>query len=190
MMPRCNRQEASMTKLGNRKPKPIDPKSPSIKLTDTQLLVLSRAAQREDGAATMPEGMKDRATHRLATTLIEKGVAREVRAKSGMPVWRRSGEGGSLALIITKLGRSTIKVDDGDATNGANTAGVASSSKRAVSVQPASKLATPRRGTKLGGVIALLQRKDRAATVPEGMKDSAAHKFGTTLIEKGLAREA
>src|SRR5271169_5907959 len=117
-----------MTKLTTRnaaRPKLIHPKLPSFKLTDAQLIVLSAAAQRDDGAAAVPDGIKDKAARRLAATLIEKGLAREVRAKSGMPVWRRSGEGGSLALIITKLGRSTIKVDDGDATNGANTAGVA-----------------------------------------------------------------
>ena len=31
-------------------------KSTSIKLTDTQLILLPRAVQREDGAATLPEG--------------------------------------------------------------------------------------------------------------------------------------
>jgi Protein of unknown function (DUF3489) len=67
--------------------------------------------------------------------------------------------GGSLALIITKLGRSTIEVEDGD-TNGANAARVALSSSQ---VQPASKLAIQRRGSKLGGVIALLSRKGGAS---------------------------
>jgi len=105
-----------MTKLITSNPprsKPIDSKSLSIKLTGTQRIVLSGAAQRDDGAAMVPDGMKDKAAHRLAAALIEKGLAREVRAKSVTPVWRRSGEGGSLALIITKLGRSTIEVEDG-----------------------------------------------------------------------------
>src|SRR5271169_4638315 len=116
MLSRRNRQEAKMTKLTNRnaaRAKFIHPKLLSFKLTDAQLIVLSGAAQRKDRAATVPEGMKDSAAHKLGTKLIEKGLAREVRAKSGMPVWRRSGEGGSLALIITKLGRSTIEVEDG-----------------------------------------------------------------------------
>jgi hypothetical protein len=162
------RQEANITKLTTRKlalPKPIDPKSSSLKLTDTQLMVLSRAGQRHDGAATVPEGMKAKAAHKLGTTLIEKGLAREVRAKSGMPVWRRSGEGGSLALVITKLGRATVRVDDGDGANGAIAASVASSSKQ-MSAPSASKLATPRRGSKLGEVIALLSR-NRGASVEE-----------------------
>jgi hypothetical protein len=128
-----------MTKLTNRnapRARLIHPKLPSYKLTEAQLIVLSGAAQRKDRAATMPEGMKDSAAHKLGTTLIEKGLAREVRAKSGMPAWRRSEEGGPLALIITKLGRSTIKVDEGDAKSGADAERVAASSKQAVLVQP------------------------------------------------------
>jgi hypothetical protein len=94
-----------MTKLTTRK-------STSTRLTDTQLIVLSRSAQREDGAATLPEGMTEKAAQKLAATLVEKGLVREIRAKSGMPVWRRSEEGRSHALIITKLGRTAINIED------------------------------------------------------------------------------
>ena len=67
MLPRLNRQEANMTKLTTRK-------STSTKLTDTQLIVLSRAAQREDGAATLPEGMTEKAAQKLAATLDREGA--------------------------------------------------------------------------------------------------------------------
>ena len=56
--------------------------------------------------------MKDKAAHKLAATLMEKGLVREVRSKSGMPVWRQSEEGRPLSLIITKLGRASIRVGD------------------------------------------------------------------------------
>ena len=69
-----------MTKLTTRK-------STSIKLTDTQLIVLSRAVQREDGAATLPDGMTEKAPQKLAATLVEKALVREIRAEPGMPVW-------------------------------------------------------------------------------------------------------
>jgi hypothetical protein len=48
------------------------PKSTSTKLTDTQVIVLSRAAQREDGAVTFPEGMTENAARKLVATLIQK----------------------------------------------------------------------------------------------------------------------
>ena len=44
--------KGNMTKLTTRT-------STSTRLTDTQLIVLSRAAQREDGAANLPEGITD-----------------------------------------------------------------------------------------------------------------------------------
>ena len=56
-----------MTKLTTRK-------STSTRLTDTQLIVLSRAAQREDGAATLPDGMTEKAAQKLAATLVEKAA--------------------------------------------------------------------------------------------------------------------
>jgi Protein of unknown function (DUF3489) len=158
-----------MTKLTNRnapRAKLIHPKLPSFKLTEAQLIVLSGATQRKDRAATVPEGMKDSAAHKLGTTLIEKGLAREVRVKSGMPAWRRSEEGGPLALIITKFGRSTVKLDVGDATNGAIAASVASSSKQAASAASVSKPGVPHRGSKLGEVIALLSR-NKGASIEE-----------------------
>jgi Protein of unknown function (DUF3489) len=143
--------------------KPIDPKSSSTKLTSIQLDVLSRARQRDDGAVTVPEGMKDKDAHRLATTLVERGLVRELRAKPGMPVWRKSEEEGSLSLILTKLGHATIKVGEGDVTTGAGAASAASPGKQAASTARASKAATPRHGSKLAEVIVLLTRKGGAS---------------------------
>jgi hypothetical protein len=54
-----------MTKLTTRK-------STSTRLTDTQLVVLSRAALREDGAATLPEGMTENAAQKLAAALVRR----------------------------------------------------------------------------------------------------------------------
>ena len=56
--------------------------------------------------------MTEKAAQKLAATLVERELVREIRAKPGMPVWRRSEEDRSHALIITKLGRTAIKVED------------------------------------------------------------------------------
>src|SRR5260370_26995013 len=82
----------------------------SMKLTDLQRIVLSGAAERADGAAALPERMTAKAAQKLAATLIEQGFAREVRAKTDMPVWRRNEDGRPDALIISKLGREAIKM--------------------------------------------------------------------------------
>ena len=143
-----------MTKLTTRK-------STSTRLTDTQLIVLSRAAQREDGAATLPEGMTEKAAQKLAATLVERELVREIRAKPGMPVWRRSEEGRSHALIITKLGRTAIKVEDDRESEDTELGAQASASTdKAASAQ--SERSTPRQGSKLSIVIDLLGRKKGA----------------------------
>jgi predicted transcriptional regulator len=147
-----------MTKLTARK-------STSTKLTDTQLIVLSRAARREDGAVTLPEGMTENAARKLAATLIQKVLVREIRAKPGMPVWRRSEEGRSHALIITKLGRTAIKAEDeGESEDSDPGVQASASTDEVASAQ--SERSTPRQGSKLSIVIDLLARK-RGAGIEE-----------------------
>jgi hypothetical protein len=83
MLPRFNRQEAIVTKLTTRKVATREDRP--IKLTDTQLVLLSEAARRQDGAASLPEGKNERAVGgKLAATLIELALVREVRAKPAM----------------------------------------------------------------------------------------------------------
>jgi len=52
------------------------------------------------------------AAKKLATSLMDKGFVREVRAKPGMPAWRRNEDGRTYALVIAKLGRAAIRVAD------------------------------------------------------------------------------
>ena len=75
------------------------------KLTDTQLILLSTAAQRDDGAAVLPERMNRGSAIRAATALVARKFMREVRAKPGMPVWRIDENGRPLSLVILKAGR-------------------------------------------------------------------------------------
>ena len=147
-----------MTKLTTRK-------STSTKLTDTQLIVLSRAVQREDGAATLPDGITEKAAEKLAATLVEKALVREIRAKPDMPVWSRCEEGRSHSLIITKLGRTAIKAEgEGESEDADSVVPGAASTDKAVSAQ--SERSAPRQGSKLSIVIDLLARK-RGAGIEE-----------------------
>ena len=83
-----------------------------IRLTDTQLIVLSGATQRPDGVLTLPERLKGMAAQKVATGLIGKGLAKEVRARTDMPIWRRDDNGRAFALIITKAGRAAIHANE------------------------------------------------------------------------------
>jgi hypothetical protein len=60
-----------------------------IVLTDTQQTALVTAIERSDSACDLPDRINRRAVQKLATSLVEQSLAREVLAKTGMPVWRK-----------------------------------------------------------------------------------------------------
>ena len=62
-----------------------------VKLTDNQLIVLSKAAAREDGAAVLPLTMNKAAAVKVGSGLIGRKLMREIRSKPGMPVWHERG---------------------------------------------------------------------------------------------------
>jgi hypothetical protein len=148
-----------MTKFTTRKSATHEDRS--IKLTDTELAVLSGAGKRQDGAAAMPEGKNEKAVQKLTATLIEKGLVREVRAKPGMPLLRRDEEGRALALIITKSGRAVINMRQEDRSeDGGPETDVLALVGNAAPVR--SERGAPRLGSKLAEVISLLGRKKGA----------------------------
>ena len=79
-------------------------------LTDTQLIVLSNAAARDDGAAVAPSGLNKAAVAKVASSLIARKLMREMRSKPVMAVWRGE-DGKSISLIITRAGRDAIGVE-------------------------------------------------------------------------------
>ena len=66
----------------------------------TVIIALSGATQRQDGAVSLPDRIKGIAAQKLATSLMDKGFVREIRAKPGMPAWRRDEDGRTYALVI------------------------------------------------------------------------------------------
>jgi hypothetical protein len=102
------------------------------KLSDTQLIVLSSAAKHDEGLATRPANLNATAGTKVASSLIDKGLAREIRAKPDAPVWRENDDG-RFALKITRAGREAIGVEDEeaqDAPSASTTPAQAKSQKR------------------------------------------------------------
>ena len=85
----------------------------SVKLTDKQLVMLRAAAQRRDLCLTAPNKMKGVTLTKVTEKLVKLGLVREVRAKAGMPVWRRDDGGQSYALKLMAAGLKVIADDDG-----------------------------------------------------------------------------
>ena len=149
----------------------------SIKLTDTQIVMLSAAAQRDDRCLLAPQILKGSATQKLATKLIGAGLAKEIKAKPGAPVWRQDEQAGqSYALKLTAAGaRATAdatglaldETSEGtDPRVQVTTTGSQVVEATADVPAAAPSLSAPRGGTKLARVLELLQR-DCGATLEE-----------------------
>jgi Protein of unknown function (DUF3489) len=81
------------------------------KLTDTQLVLLSAAAQREDDAVELAGSPKGAATQKAIHKLLKDGLVEEVPASGTLPVWRRDDDQGAFALRITVRGLAAIGID-------------------------------------------------------------------------------
>jgi hypothetical protein len=82
------------------------------KLTDTPLIVLSKAAARDDGMATIPDGLNKAAAAKVAASLVSRKLMRQVQSRSGLPVWREDEEGRGTSLVITREGRKAIGIEE------------------------------------------------------------------------------
>jgi hypothetical protein len=58
------------------------------RLTDSQLIALSRATQRDDRIATPPANMRGGGLAKVGQALVDRKLMRPVQIKPGMPVWR------------------------------------------------------------------------------------------------------
>ena len=117
------------------------------KLTDTQTIILSRAATRPGNLAMpLPEGLHGAAAQKAVTAMITRGWLEEVDAdmRKGEPLWRETGDGHGTTLIATEAGLEAIGIEPV----------VASDTPKPVAI---------RAGTKQAQIIALLQRPEGAS---------------------------
>ena len=85
-----------------------------MKLTDTLLLVLSAAAQRQDGAIEIGPKLKGSAGQKVLSKLLSEHLIEEIPAQGDLPAWRRDDDKGTLALRITELGLAAIRAGQDD----------------------------------------------------------------------------
>jgi hypothetical protein len=177
--------------------KPANQSTIALNMTDTQRIVLSGSAERDDGAATRPERMTEKAAQKLAATLIAKGLVRQVRAKADMPVWWRNEAERAIALIVTKLGREAIKSDDNlqdeHAADAPVPSVIAGAEPSQIAESSQSERAIPRQGSKLAEVMALLGRRQGVAieelTSATGWLPHTTRAALTGLRKRGYAIE-
>jgi Protein of unknown function (DUF3489) len=140
----------------------------SVKLTGAQLVMMSGAAQRKDRCLSAPSTVRGAALGKVSAKLAKLGLAREIEAKPGAPIWRRDDAGQGYALKLTAAGLKAIAVDEGPQdtiepnetlqTEAKNVAG------RDEGGHPV-RVSVPRDGSKLALVIEHLQRADGATVI-------------------------
>lgn len=144
------------------------------KLSDTQLVILSKASQRDDRVALpLPASLKGGAAQKVVASLLSKGLLEEVEAKRGQPAWGESNDG-STTLIVTDAGLGALNIGtEASPPQSATSAGSGAKRKRAHR-QPAdakpkagarkeAKTRAVRTDTKQAALIGMLKRAKGAA---------------------------
>jgi hypothetical protein len=83
-----------------------------MRLSDTQLLILSSASQRSDRAAVLPANLKGSAAKKVVDKLLNERLLQELRTKGDMPVWRRGDDNRPYSLRVTNAGLRAIEVEE------------------------------------------------------------------------------
>ena len=84
------------------------------KLSDSQLVILSAAARRQDGTVLpLPRSLKvnKAAATTVLKSLLKKGLLEEKPAARNSAAWREGEDGRRTALVITDTGLQAIGVD-------------------------------------------------------------------------------
>ena len=143
------------------------------KLSDTQALILSAAAQRPELIALpLPESLRGGAAAKVVGAMLAKGFLQEVDAdmRKGELVWRETGCGHGVTLIATDAGLAAIGIEPEDAKAAPAGATDAPTEEPAPDTatenEAAPKTRTPREGTKQATLIAML-RAPEGATIEE-----------------------
>jgi hypothetical protein len=128
------------------------------KLTDTQTVILSTAAQRADNLAMpLPKGLHGAAANKVITMMIGRGWLEEVDAnlRRNEPLWRETGDGHGTTLVATDAGLLAIGVEPVVVQA---MAGLRKPKPEAETIPVA-----PRNGTKQAELIARLQTPEGAS---------------------------
>ncbi len=131
-------------------------------LTDTQLVLLSAAAQRDDLLITPPRHLNGRAAHMALTALLRNGLAEELWVTPLQPQWRQDEDGRPLGLRATTLALSALGLN-------LDAAEPPSDARPATQTLQDGVETPPQPRTKQGLILTLLTR-DEGATVGELMQ--------------------
>lgn len=150
-----------------------------MKLSDTQLVILNTACRRADRRVLpLPTKLKGGAAEKVIMSLIAKGLAEEVQAELGDPVWRVAEDDQRLTVVVTPRAFEALGIEPEEgakpATDARQAAPVkpakakARRGKKDFAARPEPKVTKARNGTKQASLIEML-RAPNGATIEEVM---------------------
>jgi len=159
-------------------------------LTDTQLVLLSAAAQREDLRIILPERLRGGAAQKVLTTLADKGLIEAMTAVKEPRPLHEPDEPGATAFRISQHGLASLGLGELQETASGGGPEGDQAAADADSAEPAARSA-PRPGTKLASVISLLERAEGASseelTAATGWLPHTTRAALTGLRKRGMA---
>jgi hypothetical protein len=176
---------------------------PTPKLGDSQLVILSAAAQRADGSLLpFPSSLsvKGAALGKVVETLRRRKFVEERKVINGAPEWRRDAERRPLGLFITNAGLLALGVDDRDKAKPSQAAASMPRQRKTAVTKPRGKArkASPAKPKPRGAasqskqdlVIQMLRRRS-GVTIEEiiaetGWQPHSVRGFFSGLVKKKL----
>ena len=120
--------------------------TPNPKLSDTQLVILSGAAQRDDRSLLpFPESLtvKGAALDKVIATLRKRNLIEERRIADGAPEWRRDEDNRAYGLFITTAGLLALGIEDTDTDRTSVAAAAVPRKRKTATARPKPKAASP-----------------------------------------------
>lgn len=136
------------------------------KLTDTQLMLLSGASQRQDGLLDLAARLRGYALQMTAEKLLKGELAEEVSVDSDQPAWRSDEWESRIGLRITVTGLRAIGIEAEMPTDAADQASLDNATPAQSEEPPRPSERVLRGGSKKALVISLLNR-DTGATLDD-----------------------